>query len=63
MADTVDISHFVDKQTVEKWPFFPQALQKAFVAKHLLPLSQVVLPYPLQNRLMLEPAVGLTVSA
>ena len=34
MADTVDISPFVDKQTVEKWPFLPQALQKAFLGMH-----------------------------
>ena len=31
MADNVDISPFVDKQTVEKWPFLPHALQKEFL--------------------------------
>ena len=52
MADTVDISSFVDKQTVEKWPFLPQALQEAFLAMHLLLLSQLFLRHPAQQRIL-----------
>ena len=63
MADTVDISPFVDKQTVDEWPFLPQAMQKAVLAMHLLPLSQLFLPHPVQQRILLESVVGLTGSA